>query len=100
MAQVGPDAPSRAWLVPIKGHLDLDDEVLALAEAHLAELDVDIDAGVRDHSTGRSRNLADAEPARFRHPDVQAQVHHRDRHDTAHAAGQGVAQVVCDARKG
>lgn len=68
--------------------------------AHLAQVNVDVDAGLRDDGSGRSRDLADPEPARLGHLDMQAQVGHRDREDAADTTKERVAEVVCPQEKG
>lgn len=78
-------------------HLDLDDQVLALAEPQLADLDVDVGTGSRNNGAWRARDFANAEEASLGDLDVQADVGGCDREDAADNAGQRVSQVVCEA---
>lgn len=86
---------SRVVAVASEPHLDLDEEVLPLAEAELADVDVDVRTCRRDDSTWSTRDLADAEPATLGDGDVQASVGSGDGEDAADAASESVPKVVC-----
>jgi hypothetical protein len=77
-------------------HLNFDDEVLALAETKLADLNVDVGTRSTNDGTGSAADLANLEPARLGDLDVKTDVGGSDGEDTADATSESVAKIVCE----